>query len=112
MTQAFTQGELNMVKNPMNFSSDTFLSLPETLSLPSTPSTISQTPTTTFPLNFPSNSDDRYRELLTNNIHLRLDWNTFVAPFSLFGQHPVCNRLRNWALNRLQFRHDIQKDIP
>ena len=83
MTQAFTQGEPNLVKNPIDISSDTSLSLPETLSLPSTPSTINQTPTTTFPLNFLTNADDRYRELLTNNIHLRSDWNTFVAPLSL-----------------------------
>ena len=56
------------IHDPIDISSDTSLSLPETLSLPSTPSTISQTPTTTFPLNFPANLDDRYRELLTHNI--------------------------------------------
>ena len=55
MTEAFTQVETNS------------LSLAETLSLPSTPS-ISQTPTTIFPPNFPTNLDDRYKELLTNNI--------------------------------------------
>ena len=71
------------------------MSLPETLSLPSTHSTKSQTPTTTFPLNFPTNLDDRSREHLTNNIPLRLDWNTFVAPPYLFGQHLDSNRLHN-----------------
>ena len=79
MTQAFTQGEPNLVKDPIETSSDTSLSLPETLSLPSTPS-ISQTQTTPFPPNFPTNLDNRYKEHLTNNLPLRLDWNTFVAP--------------------------------
>ena len=73
MTQAFTQGEPNLVNDPIDISSDTSLSLQETLSLPPTPSTISQTPTATFPLTFPTNLDDRYRELLTNNRPLRLD---------------------------------------
>ena len=52
MTQAFAQGEPNLKKDPINVSSDTSLSLPETLSLPSIPSLtpISQTP---FPPNFP-----------------------------------------------------------
>ena len=86
------------------------MSLPETLSLPSTPSItqISQTP---FPTNFPTNLDARYRENSTNKIHLRLDWNTFVAPPPFFGQHHESNRLHNWALNRLQYRQDIHKDI-
>ena len=55
MTQAFTQGEPNLVNDPIEISSDTSLSLLEILSLPSTLSTISQTPTTTFSLNFPTN---------------------------------------------------------
>ena len=67
------------------------MSLPETLSLPSTPLTINQTPTAAFPLNL----DDRYRELLATNIPLRLDWNIFVAPPPLFGQHLDTNRLYN-----------------
>ena len=94
MTQAFTQGEPNLVNDPIDVSSDTTLSLPETLSLPSTRSLtqISQTP---FPPNFPTNHDARYRENSTNNIHLRLDWNTFVAPAPLFGQHHEINRLHN-----------------
>ena len=92
MTQAFTQGESNLVNDPIDISSDTSLSLPETLSLPSTPSTLSQTPNTTFKLNFPSNLDDRYREHLTNNIPLRLDWNLFVAHPTLFDQHIDSNR--------------------
>ena len=52
MTQAFTQDEPNLVNIPSDISSGTSLSLPEILSLPST---IGQTPTTTFPLNFPTN---------------------------------------------------------
>ena len=35
----------------------------------------------------------------------------FVAPPPLFGQHHEGNRLHNWALNRLQNRQDIFKDI-
>ena len=52
MTQAFAQGEPNLKKDPINVSSDTSLSLPEILSLPSIPSLtlISQT---LFPPNFP-----------------------------------------------------------
>ena len=38
ITQAFTQGKPNLVNDPIDVSSDTSLSLPETLSLPSTPS--------------------------------------------------------------------------
>ena len=87
------------------------MSLPDTLSQPSTPSSISQTPTTTFPLNFPTNLEVRYRELLTNIIALRLYRNIFLAPPSLFGQHLDSNSLHDWALNRLQYRHDIHKDI-
>ena len=73
MTQAFTQGEPNLANDPIDVSSDTSLSLPETLSLPSTPSQtqISQTP---FPQNFPTNVDARCREKSTNNIHLRLEY--------------------------------------
>ena len=110
MTQAFTQGEPNLVNDPIDISSDTSLSLPETLSLPSTPS-ISQTSTTSFPPNFPTNLDDRYKEHFTNKKPLRLDWNTFIAPSPFFGQHLDSNRLHNWALNSLQYRHDNQKDI-
>ena len=106
-------GEPNLVNDPVDVSSDTILSLPETLSLPSTPSTpsIIQTPRTPFPTNFPTNFDARYRENSTNNIHLRLDWNIFVAPSPLFGQHHENHRLHNRALNRLQYRQDIHKDI-
>ena len=110
MTQAFTQGEPNLVNDPRNNSSDTSLSSPETLSIPSTPP-ISHTSTTPFPPNFSINPDNRYKEQSTNNIPLRLDWNAFVAPPPLFGQHHDSNRLHNWALNRLQNRHDIYKDI-
>ena len=108
MTQAFTQGEPNLVNDPIDISSDTSLSLPETLSLPSTPSTISQT--SNYPLNFPTNLEDRYRDFLTNNIPQRLDWNTFVAPPPLFGQHLDSNRLHTWALkySQRQQEHNIQ----
>ena len=64
MTQAFTQGEPNLVNEPIDISSETSFSLPETLSLPSTPS-ISQISTTSFPPNFPTNLDDRYKEHLS-----------------------------------------------
>ena len=79
-THSYTQGEPNIVNEPMDISSDTTQSsLPATLSLPSTPS-ISQVSPTLFPLNFPNNLDARYREQSSSNIPLRLDWNTFVAP--------------------------------
>ena len=68
MQQVFSQCETNLVKYPTDISSDTSLSLPETLSLPSTPST-----------NFPNHLYDRYRELNSTNTS-RLDWNSFVAP--------------------------------
>ena len=77
-----TQGEPKLVNYQLNISSDTSLSLPETISLPSTPSTISQIPTTPLPLNVGSNLDDRYRQLLSNSIPLTIDWTTFVAPLS------------------------------
>ena len=85
-------------------------SLQETLSLPSTPS-ISQKSPTLFPLNFPSNHDARYQEQSSTNTPLRLDWNIFVAPTPLFGQHQESSRLDNWALNRLQYGQDIHNDI-
>ena len=110
MTQAFTQGEPNLVNEAVEISSQISLSLPKTLSLPSSPS-ISQISTTSFPPNFSTNLDDRYTEHLTNNTSLRLDLNTFVAPPPLLSQHLDSNRLYNWALNRLQYRHDIHKDI-
>ena len=61
-THSYTQGEPNIVNEPIDIFSDTTLSsLPETLSLPSTPS-ISQVSPTLFPLNFPNNLDARCRE--------------------------------------------------
>ena len=60
MTQVFTQGEPNLVKNPIDISSDTTLSPPETISHPPTPS-LSQLSPTPFPPNFPTNLDARYR---------------------------------------------------
>ena len=111
LTNKYPHGEPNLVNNLTDVSFDTTLStLPETLSFPSTPS-LSQISPSTFPLNFPTNLDSRYQEQSSQNIPLRLDWNTFVAPPSLFGQHQESNRLHNWALNRLQYRHDIHKDI-
>ena len=59
MTQVFTQNEPNLVNDPIDFSSDTTLPLPETLSLFSTPS-LSQISQTPFPLNFPTKLDARY----------------------------------------------------
>ena len=52
-TQSFTQGEPNLINDPIDISTDTTTSssLPETLSLPSTPS-ISQISPTPFPLIF------------------------------------------------------------
>ena len=83
-THSNTQGEPNLVNDPIDISTDTTLSsLPETLSLPSTPS-LSQISPTLFPLNFPNNLDARYREQSSTNIPLRLDWNTFVAPPPFF----------------------------
>ena len=108
---SYTQGEPNIVNKPIDISTDTTLSsLPETLSLPSTPS-LSQISPTLFPLNFPNNLDARYREQSSSNIPLRLDWNTFVAPPPFFGQHQESNQLHSWALNRLQYRQDIHEDI-
>ena len=86
-THSFTQGEPNLINDPIDISTDTTSSsLPETLSLPSTPS-INQVSPTPFNLSFPNNLDARYREQSSTNIPLRLDWNTFTAPPPLFGQH-------------------------
>ena len=90
-THSYTQGEPNLVNDPIDISTDTTLSsLPETLSLPSTPS-LSQISLTLFPLNFPNNLDARYREQSSINIPLREDWNKFEAPPPLFGQHQDSN---------------------
>ena len=84
--------------------------MPETVSLPSTPS-LSQISPTLFALNFPTNLDARYQEQSSTNTPLRLDWNTIVAPSPLFAQHQESSRLLNWALSRLQYRQDSHKDI-
>ena len=34
-----------------------------------------------------------------------------LHPFPKFGQHLDSNRLQNWALKRLQRRHDIHKEL-
>ena len=110
-THSYTQGQPNIVNEPIDISTDTTpSSLPETLSLLSTPS-LSQISPKLFPLNFPNNLDARYREQSLSNIPLRLDWNTFVAPPPLFGQHQDSNRLHSWALKKLQYRQDIHEDI-
>ena len=110
-THSYTQGEPNIVNEPIDISSDTTLSsLPETLSVPSTPS-LSQISSTLFPINFHTNLDTRYQEQSSTNTPLQLDWNTFVAPPPLFGQHQESSRLHHWALNRLQYRQDVHKDI-
>ena len=100
-----------MVNEPIDISSDTSLSLPETLSLPLTASATGQTTTTTFLKEFLNPLDDRYRELQDTSIPLRLDWNTFVAPLRIFGQHLDSQRQNNRALNRLQYRQNNHKDI-
>ena len=62
VTHSYTQGEPNIVNEPIDVSSDKTLSTwPETLSLPSTPS-ISQISPKFFSLNFPTNLDVRYQE--------------------------------------------------
>ena len=60
-THSFTQGELNLVNNPIDISTDTTTSssLPETLSLYTSTPSISQISPTPFPLNFPNNLDAR-----------------------------------------------------
>ena len=85
MTQVCSQGEPTLVRELTDISSDISLSLPETPSSPSTPSITSQTPITTLPLNFSTKLDDQYREVLTINIPLHLDWKTFVASANLYG---------------------------
>ena len=64
-----------------------------------------------FPLNVPTNLDARYQEQSSSNTPIQLDWNSFVAPPPLFGQHQEKSRLHNWALNRLQCRQYKHKDI-
>ena len=80
VTHTYTQGEPNLVNVPIDVSSDT------TLSLPSTPS-LSQISPTLFPLKFSPHLHSIYHEQSSNNIPLRLDWNTIVAPPPLFGQN-------------------------
>ena len=66
-THSYTQGEPNLVSEPIDISSDTTLSsLQETLSLPSTPS-FSQISHTLFPLNFPTNLDAKNQEQSSTN---------------------------------------------
>ena len=66
-TQSYTQSEPNLVNELIEIYYDTTLSsLPETLSLQSTPSS-SQISPTLFPLNFATNLDARYREQSSTN---------------------------------------------
>ena len=75
-TNTYTEGEPNLFNDPIDVSFVTTLStLPETTSLPSTPS-LSQISSTSFPVNFPTNLNVRYQEQSSNNTPLRLDWNT------------------------------------
>ena len=106
MTKAFSNGESNLVNELIDISSDTFILLLETLSLPSTPAITGQTPSTIFPTKFSNHLVDGYCELQGTSTPLRLDWNTFVIPLPLFSQHHDINRLNNWALIRLQCRID------
>ena len=70
-THLYTQGEPNIVNEPIDIPSDTTLSsLPETLSLPSTPSS-SQISPILFPLNFLTNLDARYQDQSSTNTPLR-----------------------------------------
>ena len=94
MINKYPHGEPNLGNNPVGVSFDTTLS-----TLPETPS-LSQISPSTFPLNFPTNLDSRYQEQSSQNIPLRLDWNTILAPPPSFGQHRESNRLHNWAVNR------------
>ena len=109
--KTFSQDEPNVVNEHKDTTSNSSLTLPEILSLPSTTSVTGQKPTLRFPTNFPKKLDDRYRELHGINTPLQLNWNTFVALPPLFGQHLDSIRLHNWALNRLQYRQDIHEDI-
>ena len=70
-THSYTQGEPKLVNEPIDISSDTTLSsLPETLSLSSTPS-LSQISLTLFPLNFPTNLEARYQEQSSTKTSLK-----------------------------------------
>ena len=60
---------------------------------------------------YPFQLDDRYRELQGRSKTLHRVWNSFVARRPLFCQHLDSSQLHNWALNSLQYKHDIQKDI-
>ena len=66
--------------------------------------------TNIFPLNISHDIETRYSEQPTN-IPIRFDWNTFIAPPPLLGQHNESHRLHSWALSRLQYRQDIHEDI-
>ena len=73
MTQTFSQGEPNLVNEPIDISSDTSLSLPEILPFSSTPSGTGQTSPTLFATNFSKILDDRFCELQGTSKPLQLD---------------------------------------
>ena len=52
MTQTFSQGELNLVNEPIEFSPDTILTQPKTPSFPLTSSVTGLAPSSTFPTIF------------------------------------------------------------
>ena len=88
-TQSYTQGEPNLVNDPIDISTDTTLSsLPETHSLPSTPS-LSQISPMLFPLNFPNNLDARYRKTIINKY-----------PFTIRLEHIRSTSPINWTTSR------------
>ena len=99
-----------MVKNPLTFHLIQHYLITRNV-FPSFNTFFKPNITINFPSNFPTHLDSRYEKQSSQNIPLRLDWNAFVAPPPLFGQHQEKNRLHNWALNRLQYRHDIHIDI-
>ena len=87
------------------------MSLPEALSLASTPSVKVLTPSTVFATSFADPLNDRYQELQNKSNTLHSDWNTILAKHALFAQQFDISRLHNWALNRPRYRHDIHEDI-
>ena len=106
LTQAFSRVEPNLVNEQIDFSSGTSLSLPETLSLPSTASITGQTPTFHFKF-----SHKHRRSISRSSKHKYTSTIRLKASLPLFGHHLDSNRLHNWSLNRLQYRQDIHKDM-
>ena len=99
------------MKEPIESSLDSTSSLLETVSLQPTASVTGITPLNTLRTSFPNQLNDQYQEIQNTSKPFSFDWKIFVAPTILLGQHFDGSRLRNWALNRQQYRHDILKDI-